>query len=121
MNWRQWIGLKPTEADLANDFLVSARESDQTGWICGAADSLRDADHVISLVNIHREYAEAGYLARPGLLRKYRAMPAPTERSTVPKLWTLAQTQIFPILRSRYDRPVIEIKYRGKDLPRQKP
>jgi len=116
MNWRQWIGLTPTQADLANDLLRSARQSGQTGWVYDAADSsLRDADRVISLVNIQREYAQAGYLARPGLLRKYGAMLAPMEQSTVPRLWTLAQTQIFPMLRSRYERTIIEVQYRNKE------
>jgi hypothetical protein len=67
MNWRQWIGLKPTEADLAHDLLRAGRQSSQTGWVYDAADSsLHDADRVINLVNLHREYAQASYLARPG-------------------------------------------------------
>jgi hypothetical protein len=116
MNWCQWIGLRPTQADLANDLLRSARQSGQTGWVYDAADfSLRNADRVISLVNIHREYAQAGYLARPGLLRKYQAMLAPMEQSTVPRHWTLAQTRIFPILRSGYERTIIEVQYRNKE------
>jgi hypothetical protein len=117
MNWRQWIGLKPTEADLAHDLLRAGRQSSQTGWVYDAADSsLHDADRVINLVNLHREYAQASYLARPGLLRKYQAMLAPMEQSTVPRLRTLAQTRIFPILRSRYERTIIEVQYRNKEL-----
>ena len=107
MNWRQWLGIRPTQADLANDLLRAARQSGQTGWVYDAADcSLRNGEGVINLLNIHREYAQARYLARPGLLRKYGAMLPATDRSTVPKLWTLAQTQIFPILRSRYEQGV---------------
>ena len=36
MNWRQWIGLTPTQADLANDLLRAGR---QTGWVYDAANS----------------------------------------------------------------------------------
>jgi hypothetical protein len=85
MNWRQWIGIRPTQANLANDLLLSARESGQTGWVYDATDSsLRNTDRVISLVNIRREYAQAAYLARPGLLRKYLAMRALMDRPTAP-------------------------------------
>ena len=116
MNWRQWIGLRPTQADLANDLLRSARESGQTGWVYDVTDSsLRHADRIVNLGNIHREYAQAGYLARPGLLRKYQAMLAPESTADEPKLWTLAQKAIFPILRSRYERTVVEIEHRSKD------
>jgi hypothetical protein len=66
MNWRQWIGLKPTEANLANDLLPDARQSGRTGWIYDAADSsLRNAERVVNLPNMHREYARAAYMARP--------------------------------------------------------
>ena len=39
MNCRQWIGLKPTVANLAHDLLRAARQSGQTGWAYDAADS----------------------------------------------------------------------------------
>src|SRR5882757_2558263 len=118
MNWRQWIGLKPTEANLADDLLRAARESGQTDWAYDPADSaLRNNDRVINLANIHREYAQAPYLARPTLLKKYRAMIAPAEQSKVAPLWTLAQTRIYPILRSRYERLTLEIQSRQKDEP----
>lgn len=116
MNWRQWIGLRPTQADLANDLLRSARQSGQIGWVYDAGESaLTHPNRVINLANIHREYAQAGYLARPGLLKKYQAMLGPESATDVPKLWALAQKAIFPILRSRYDRTVLEIENRTKD------
>src|SRR5271166_3109733 len=119
VNWRQWLGLTPTVADLARELLRAAQRSGVAGWSYDAADtSLRNADHgVINLANIHREYAQAPYLARPGLLKKYRAMLAPSDQSKVPRLWTLAQTRIFPILRSRYDRLTLEIQHRGTQEP----
>jgi hypothetical protein len=56
MNWRQWIGLTPTQANLAHDLLRSARQSGQTGWVYDAADSsLRNAARVVNLPNMHRE------------------------------------------------------------------
>lgn len=119
MNWRQWLGLTPTVADLARDLLRAAQRSGVAGWSYDAADTcLRNADHgVINLANIHREYAQARYLARPGLLQKYYAMLTPSDQSKVPRLWTLAQTRIFPILRSRYDRVTLEIQHRDTKDP----
>jgi len=119
VNWRQWLGLTPTVADLARELLRAAQRSGVTGWSYDAADtSLRNADHgVINLANIHREYAQARYLARPGLLQKYHAMLTPSDQSKVPRLRTLAQTRIFPILRSRNDRVTLEIQHRDAKDP----
>jgi hypothetical protein len=118
MNWRQWIGLTPTQANLAHDLLLVAKNAGDTDWRYDATESvLRSGDRVINLVNIHREYAQAAYLVRPILLKKYRAMIAPSPRMQVASLWTLAQTRIFPILRSRYERVPLEIQHRGNADP----
>jgi hypothetical protein len=118
MNWRQWIGLTPTEAHLAGDLLLSAKKAGENGWNYDSADhSLRAGERVINLANIYREYAQASYLARPTLLKKYRAMIAPSEQTKVAQLWTLAQTRIFPILRSRYELVTLEIQSRQKNDP----
>jgi hypothetical protein len=45
MNWRQWLGLTPTEADLARELLLAAKGAGDAGWTYDAADSsLRSGD-----------------------------------------------------------------------------
>jgi hypothetical protein len=118
MNWRQWIGLTPTEANLAHDLILAAKNAGDTDWRYDAAESsLRGGDRVINLANIHREYAQAAYLSRPTLLKIYRAMITPAEQPKVAQLWTLAQTRIYPILRARYERAPLEIQHRQKQDP----
>jgi hypothetical protein len=118
MNWRQWIGLTPTEANLAHDLILAAKNAGDTDWRYDAAESsLRGGERVINLANIHREYAQAAYLSRPALLKKYRAMIATSEQLKVAQLWTLAQTRIYPILRSRYEHVPLEIQHRQKQDP----
>jgi hypothetical protein len=118
MNWRHWFGLKPTEADLAHKLLLTAKATGNTGWIYNAVDStLRSGEQVINLANIHCEYAQAPRKARPALLQKYHAMLAPAPQAQVTNLWTLAQTRIFPILRSRYERVALEIEHRRSAEP----
>jgi hypothetical protein len=115
MTWRTAIGFKPTSTDLAQDLLKAAERHGLTGWQHDATDDvIRNGDHVINLANIHLEYAAASRLYRRNLLQKYFAM---LQTTPVPKLWTLAQTKIFPLLRSRYDLLTPEIASRRKQEP----
>jgi hypothetical protein len=115
MTWRTAIGLTPTPTDLAQDLLKAAQRHGLTGWQHdAAADTIRNGDHVINLANIHLEYAAASRLHRRNLLQKYFAM---LQTTPVPKLWTLAQTKIYPLLRSRYDLRTHEIASRSKQQP----
>jgi hypothetical protein len=115
MTWRTAIGLKPTPTDLALDLLKAAERHGLMGWQHDAeADTIRNGDHVINLANIHLEYAAASRLHRRNLLQKYFAM---LQTTPVPKLWSLAQTKIYPLLRSRYDRVTVEIDGRRKQDP----
>jgi hypothetical protein len=115
MTWRTAIGLKPTTSDLAQDLLKAAERHGLTGWQHDSAnDAIRNGDHVINLANIHLEYAAASRLERRALLQKYFSM---LQKSPVSKLWSLAQTKIYPLLRSRHDRVTIEIENRRKKDP----
>jgi hypothetical protein len=115
MTWRTAIGLKPTATDLAQDLLKAAERHGLTGWQHDAGnDVIRNGDHVINLANIHLEYATAPRLHRRNLLQKYFAM---LQTTPVPKLWSLAQTKIYPLLRSRYDLLTAEIASRSKQEP----
>jgi hypothetical protein len=118
MQWRQWVGLKPTQADLAQELLRAADKSAVPGWQYDAADSsLRSGEHIINLVNIYREYSMAPRSTRPALLQKYAAMVRPSDQVKVAGLWMLARTRIFPILRSRHERVAIEIQHRREQKP----
>ena len=115
MTWRTAIGLKPTPTDLALDLIKAAERHGLSGWQHDSAnDAIRNGDHVINLANIHLEYAAAPRLERRNLLQKYFAM---LQTPPVSKLWSLAQTKIYPLLRSRYDRVTIDIDNRRKKDP----
>jgi len=78
--------------------LKAAQRHGLTGWQHDATDDvIRNGDHAINLANIHLEYAAASRLHRRNLLQKYFAM---LQTTPVPKLWSLSQTKIFPLLRS---------------------
>jgi hypothetical protein len=115
MTWRTALGLKPTSTDLALDLLKAAERHGLTGWQQDSMnDTIRNGDHVINLANIHLEYAAASRLGRRNLLQKYFAM---LQTTPVSKLWSLAQTKIYPLLRSRYDLLIQEIAARRKQEP----
>jgi hypothetical protein len=115
MTWRTAIGFKPTASDLAQDLLKAAERNGLTGWQHDVAnDAIRNGDHVVNLANIYLEYAAASRLNRRTLLQKYFAM---LQNSPVPKLWSLAQTKIYPLLRSRYDHLTHQIQWRHKQKP----
>jgi hypothetical protein len=98
MTWRTAIGLTPTQTDLAQDLLKAAERHGLTGWQHDAIDDvMRNGDHVINLANIHLEYAAASRLGRRTLLQKYFAM---LQTPPVSKLWSLAQSKIYPLLRT---------------------
>lgn len=115
MTWRTAIGLKPTTTDLAQELLKAADRHGLPGWQHDAAnDTLRNGDHVINLANIYLEYAASPRERRPTLLQKYCAM---LQNPPVSSLWSLAQTKIYPLLRSRYDRVTVEINNRRQEKP----
>jgi hypothetical protein len=115
MTWRTALGLKPTATDLAQDLLKAAERHGISGWQHDTAnDAIRNGDHVVNLANIHLEYAAAPRLHRRSLLQKYFAM---LQTTPVPKLWSLARTKIYPLLRSRYDLLTREIASRRKQEP----
>ena len=116
MNWRHWIGLTPTEADFACHLLSLAEEVGNSTWRYDAADStLRSGEQVINLGNLYLEYSRAPRRARASFRDKYRAILAPPRAAQVTALWSVAQTNIYPLLRSRFERIAIDIQYRGKD------
>jgi hypothetical protein len=115
MTWRTALGFKPTPTDLALDLIKAAERHGLSGWQHHAENSaIRNGDQVINLANFHLEYAGAPKGHRRILLQKYFSM---LQTPPVSKLWSLAQTKIYPLLRSRYDRVTIEIDGRRKNEP----
>jgi hypothetical protein len=115
MTWRTAIVFQPTATDLALDLIKAAERHGLTGWQHDLGnDAIRNGDRVINLGNIHLEYAAAPRLGRRNLLQKYFRM---LQTPPVSKLWSLAQTKIYPLLRSRYDRVTIDIDNRRKKDP----
>jgi hypothetical protein len=95
--------------------LKAAERHGLAGWQHDAEnDTIRNGDHVINLANINLEYAAASRLDRHILLQKYLDM---LQTPPMPKLWSLAQTKIYPLIRSCYDRVTVEIGNRRKQNP----
>lgn len=116
MNWRHWMGLTPTEAGFARHLLSIAEQAGHTNWRYEAADStLRSGDQVVNLGNLYLEYSRASRSGRAGFREKYRAILAPPKTGQVTALWSVAQTHLYPLLRSRYERVAIDIQHRGKE------
>ena len=116
MNWRQWIGLPPTEADFASHLLSIAKQAGELNWRYDVANSsLRSGEQVVNLGNLYLEYARAPRNARAGFRDKYRAILAPPKAAGVAALWSVAQTHLYPLLRSRCERVALDIQHRGKE------
>jgi len=91
LNWRQWLGLKPTEADLVRALLRTAQATGNTGWTYDAADStLRSGEQVINLANIHCEYAQRHATSAP---RCYRNTTPCSRRRCKPKSRTFGPSR----------------------------
>jgi hypothetical protein len=110
LHWRNWFGLKPTESDFVQ--LLMRGRPDAESWAYDPKASTLSRDGVVvNLVNMRLEYSSAPRAARSALLEKYAATLS-VETSTVSSLWTLAQTRIYPLVRSRFDRVTIDIRER---------
>jgi hypothetical protein len=110
MQWRGWLGLKPTEAEFVQSLLKG--RPDAESWVYDAkARTLSQSGNVLSLVNIFGEFSSAPMAARLSLLAKYRALLSPEKVSS---LWSYAQTRIYPLMRSKFDRSSLEIDQRRK-------
>jgi hypothetical protein len=114
-----WFKRTPTEADFARHLLAVAKNAGESGWTYDAAGStLRNGPQAINLGNLYLEYAQASGAQRSQYSEKYRQILKMSRGDGVPKLWTLAQTRLFPLLRSRYEILSLEIATRGAAAPR---
>lgn len=118
LNWRELIGLKPRIEDLANALLARARARGESEWEFIAADRAirHPRGFTLNLGNIFLEYCGATRASRKALLAKYEAMMQGGE-TEIPKLWTLASKQIYPVVRSIYDNVTLEIMSRDGEIP----
>ncbi len=105
---------KPTVESFARTLIDRAAASGEPGWTFDAAESqlkMRDGQ-VVNLVNLFREYSQAPRGDRPSLLDKYASMMSDAFRE-IPKLWSLAQKNILPLVRDGRDEFQLEIRSRG--------
>ncbi len=112
---------KPTIESFARELVGRFERMGHTGWTFDAASGeLKQASGqlTMNLTNMFLEYSQADRKVRPELLEKYCAI-VDTRMREIPKLWTLAQKNIYPVLRSRFDLVALEISERnsGKNLP----
>ena len=104
---------KPTVESFARTLIERAAASGEPGWKFDASESqltLREGQ-VINLGNMFREYSQASRGDRPSLLDKYAALMSDAFRE-IPKLWTLAQKSIVPLVRDGRDEFHLEIRSR---------
>jgi hypothetical protein len=119
MDFRNLFGKKLTIGTFAADLIAAADRAGVTGLKYKEADStLADGQRVINLVNLFAEYSRAPASERPALFKKYLMLIAPPKPPEPSGLWSLAQTRIFPLLRSRYEYALAALKQRnaGKTL-----
>jgi hypothetical protein len=108
---------KPTIESFARELTARFERMGQGGWSFDAAKAelkQESSQTTLNLSNIFLEYSQADRSVRSDLLEKYCAM-ADARMREIPKLWTLAQKNIFPVLRSRFDLMTIEIANRGSE------
>ncbi len=104
---------KPSVESFARTLIDRAAAGGEHGWTFDAAESqlkLRDGQ-VVNLVNMFREYSQAPRGDRPALLDKYSAMMSDAFRE-IPKLWSLAQKSILPLVRDGRDGFQLETRSR---------
>lgn len=104
---------KPKIESFARTLIERAAAGGEQGWAYDAAESqlrLRDTQ-VVNLGNMFQEYSQADRAERPALLDKYVAMMSDAFRE-IPKLWTLAQKHVLPLVRDGRDDFQLEIRSR---------
>lgn len=104
---------------LANDLIAAAAREGQPGWRYAPDVQELHAPNEegrVSLQNIFLEYSNARPAVRKDLLRKYVNMIVGLGQE-IPKLWTIAQKAIYPVLRARADMKLLEIESRGREKP----
>lgn len=117
MSWRQWVGLAPRLSDLARTLVRRFERAGLPGWTFEPqARQLRGPNGgVLALDNLYLEFRQAARRDRPALIEKYVGL-AEAQAHEVPKLWTLAQRQLFPVLRSRYDLDLHALQARAEGI-----
>lgn len=105
MGWRDRLGLQPKLDDFVR--LLLRHPDVPGGWEYVPDEGLlRSGDGVVvSLQNLFVEYGRADRVDRAALMDKYASLFGGLRKSA-PALWTMAEDQVFPVLRSVHDRPV---------------
>ena len=119
MSWLGFLFPKPSLARFATDLIASAARAGTPGWrYSPEMEELHspNGNGRMALNNVFLEYTNAKSSARSELIRKYVSIMISIE-TEVPKLWTMAQKSIYPVLRSRRDTVALQIQSRGETKP----
>lgn len=103
----------------ANELIAGATRSGSPGWYY-VADTQElhapNGEGRMSLTNIFLEYTNAKPSSRAELMRKYTTMLISIGLE-IPKLWSMAQKAIYPVLRSKRDMVAVQIRSRDDAEP----
>ncbi len=110
---------KPSIERFARDLIAGAARGGMPGWryvpeeqeLHAPGDGSR-----VSLTNMFMEYSRAPSSGRPALMQKYVAVMV-SLASEIPKLWSMAQKAIYPVLRSGRDMAALQIRSRAEATP----
>ena len=119
MSWLGFLFPKPSLARFATDLIASAARAGTPGWrYSPEAQELHapNGNGRMALTNVFLEYTNAKSSARSELIRKYVSIMISIE-TEIPKLWSMAQKSIYPVLRSRRDTVALQIQSRGETKP----
>ena len=115
-HWRELFGFKPRLEDFAKTLIARARSNDGSPWVFDREGPTlkHPKGATLHLTNVFLEYCQADRALRPQLLRKCEGMMGQCLLE-IPKLWGLAATNIFPVVRSVYDDVMLEIAARNDE------
>lgn len=119
MSFFSFLVPKPSMNRFANDLIAGAARSGMPGWrYVAEAQELHapGGGSRVSLANVFLEYANAQPSGRSALMQKYVAMMV-SLAGEIPKLWSMAQKAIYPVLRSKRDMVAVQVRSRAEAAP----
>src|SRR5690606_29590811 len=115
----KFLFAKPSIKRFASDLIAAAARRGVPGWrYVPEKQELHapDDEGRMSLTNMFLEYSRAPRARRPALIQKYVAVMV-SLGSEIPKLWSMAQKAIYPVLRSGRDMAALQIRSRAEATP----
>lgn len=119
MSFLKFLFAKPSIKRFASDLIAAAARRGVPGWrYVPEKQELHapDDEGRMSLTNMFLEYSRAPRARRPALIEKYVAVMV-SLANEIPKLWSMAQKAIYPVLRSGRDMVAVQIRSRTEAKP----